>query len=737
MESLVSGISNVSLNLKAISLFSGCGGDTLGMTNAGYKVIAYNEFNKAAIESHKLNFPHSALIEEKSPDITKIPDSVFQPYKVDLIFAGFPCFVSGTKVLTNTGYKNIEEITIEDKLLTHSGKFQSIINLQKKAYSGKLYELDIKYHQENIICTEEHPFYVREKTKKWNNLLNKYDITFNKAEWKKASELTKNHYYGMVINSNNIIPEFTFVKKINKTKNINEHIVLNNLNMWYMMGYFVGDGWIEETKKSDGRLNHKIRFAINNKDEVEVLDKITKILPISDKKCNSGKCKKFGCANMGWYNILKKFGKYSHGKLIPEWIQDAPKEYIQEFINGYMKADGNIYLDGTYRITTVSHDLALGVQRLYFKLGHISSIQKTIRPKIAIIQGRTVNQRDTYTVEVILNKKKNISSFIEDNYVWLSPYKINIKETKIIEVYNFEVENDNSYIVENTIVHNCQGVSSGGKRKVDDPRNQMYLQFVRVVKNIKPKFFIGENVTGLTTMKSGPLESDPLLLDKIKKAFKDIGYEMTQQVVEANEFSVPQKRKRIILVGWQNSVTFDPTSFWASVNSYNKKPLVKMSSFVTNSMVGAFKIPKENIPEDFANYALPVNQDAEPCGTPHPYVVLKCNTSNETYNGDIYKSLLSCSKRASPIHSEIIDLTKPCKTIICTYDHQPRLLVGLIKPDGSAYARSLLPDELKQIQGFPADYKIHGNNKEQITQIGNAVPPPIIEAVSASIKKYM
>ena len=284
---------------------------------------------------------------------------------------------------------------------------------------------------------------------------------------------------------------------------------------------------------------------------------------------------------------------------------------------------------------------------------------------------------------------------------------------------------------------NCQGFSRAGKRKADDPRNQMYLQFVRVVKIIKPKFFIGENVTGLVSMKSGPAESDPLVLDKIKKAFKDIGYDMTHQVVEATDFAVPQKRKRIILVGWRGDVKFAPTSFWASVNSYTKNKMPKMRSFVTNSMEGAFEIPKANVPEDFATYALPVEQSAEPSGTPHPFVVLKASASNETYNGITYKSLLSCSKRGSPIHSEIIDLDKPCKTIICTYDHQPRLLVGLRKPDGTAFCRVLHPDELKQIQGFPSDYKIHGNNKEKVTQIGNAVPPPIIEAVAGSLKKML
>jgi hypothetical protein len=79
-------------------------------------------------------------------------------------------------------------------------------------------------------------------------------------------------------------------------------------------------------------------------------------------------------------------------------------------------------------------------------------------------------------------------------------------------------------------------------------------------------------------------------------------------------------------------------------------------------------------------------------------------------------------------------LDAPSKTIICTYDHQPRLLVGLRKPDGTAYARCLLPDELKQIQGFPADFKVLGNKKEQIVQIGNAVPPPLIHSVASVLR---
>jgi DNA (cytosine-5)-methyltransferase 1 len=101
------------------------------------------------------------------------------------------------------------------------------------------------------------------------------------------------------------------------------------------------------------------------------------------------------------------------------------------------------------------------------------------------------------------------------------------------------------------------------------------------------------------------------------------------------------------------------------------------------------------------------------------------------------EKLLSCSKRVSPVHSEVADLDKPSKTIICTYDHQPRLLVGLKHTDGKRYVRTYLPQELKQIQGFPSDYTVLGNQKEQVVQIGNAVPPALVQGVSHILRSYL
>ena len=80
---------------NAISLFSGAGGDSLGIERAQYTVVAFNEFNAAAIRTHEAAFKNSVLIktDKDLTDIKKIPDSLFEAYrgKVNLIFAGYPC----------------------------------------------------------------------------------------------------------------------------------------------------------------------------------------------------------------------------------------------------------------------------------------------------------------------------------------------------------------------------------------------------------------------------------------------------------------------------------------------------------------------------------------------------------------------------------------------------------------------------------------------------------------------
>jgi len=268
----------------------------------------------------------------------------------------------------------------------------------------------------------------------------------------------------------------------------------------------------------------------------------------------------------------------------------------------------------------------------------------------------------------------------------------------------------------------CQGVSRAGMKKANDPRNQMFRQFIRATKEVQPRFVIGENVTGLLSMKSGMNETDPLLFDVIKEEFLKIGYELTHKVMEATEVGVPQKRKRILIVGWKIGSPFDVAAFWEKVNIWgSEQTMPLLRSFVKATLVDAYPLTTSIIPDEFNTYALEVPSTMNPSGTPHPFVILKAT-----------EKLLSCSKRVSPVHSEVIDLDSPSKTIICTYDHQPRLLVGL-RCDAKAWVRTLAADELKQIQGFPADFILRGNKKEQVVQVGNAVPPAMVESVARAL----
>ena len=724
---------NTYMMYNAISLFSGLGGDSLGMTQSGCKLIAYNELKPAFCKSHEANFPDSELIHDGSThNISKLKDSFFEKYKdtADILFAGFPCFIKDTLVLTNNGYKEIQNVMIEDKLLTHTGEFQNIVNLQRKVYNGTLYNFKIKYRSETIKCTEEHPFYVREKKKVWNNILRKYEYTYGEPKWINANLIQQNHLFGMVINSKEDIPTFTFEKIINKSRTDTVSITLDNPEQWFMMGYFIGDGWIEETQKSDGRNMNKIRFSFHE-DDNESIENVKKILKITYKD-RSGKGVKYGCSDFTWFNILKLFDKYAYGKIIPEWIQNAPNHLIRSFIDGYISADGHKIADTAYGITTVSYNLAYGLQRLYLKLGIISSVDKTCHPKTCIILGRTVNQRDTYRISAYTVKERISTSFIEGNYAWFTQSSNSVVLVSEELVYNFEVEKDNSYIVHNTIAHNCQGFSSAGKKKDDDPRNTMFLEFLRAAKLTNPYMIIGENVKGLLTKKTSKGE---LFIDIIVSEFEKIGYEVIYQVFKTEQYNVPQKRERLIILGIKkdNPYGWKP-SFPKPTSS---KP--NLLSIVKYDMTGAVKADPEwfeEIPDECILTDMNDKTEYKDNNGGHPYLLSKVKASliDMFYNGKQHEKVFSFGKRDSPIHCEIIDIRNPSKTIICTYEHQPRLFVPLRNPSG-LYLRMILPDELKQIQGFPADYIVCGTNKDKIIQIGNAVPPPLIKAIVDHVTK--
>ena len=701
---------------NAISLFSGAGGDSLGLKKAGYNVVAFSEFKKPAINTHLKEFPASRLLtcpETASADITKIPDETFEYYlgQVDIVFSGFPCFTTGTIVLTSSGYKEIQFVSLDDTLLTHTGTFQNIISLQGKIYNGTLYDLKLHYNIDNITATEEHPFYVRE-------CLSKELHTFGPPQWKKACELSMTDFCGMVINRRKEIPDN-----------------MNSLDHWFMMGYFVGTakfgGWIHDINTVCFNFNTTVDMS-------EIINRISNVLPL---------VRNFGglvykCINEKWSNILKGFINttdltISKTKLIPEWVQNAPKEFIKAFIDGYLATHKTTNTD--YIITTTSHNIAYGLQRLYLKLGKLICVHK--------IAYNTI-QYNTY--QLIISDNKFGSSFIEGDYVWWEPLSITKRSVQSEVVYNFEVDNDNSYVVSNTIVHNCQGFSNAGKKRADDPRNELVNEFVRVVNTVKPRYIIGENVHGLLSRQGNDPVTKKLrpIIDIIRDLFSAIGYNITYKVLKATDFGVPQERRRLIIVGTpQKGGGLYPHMPWDSLSTPTFPKATSIRGFLETHLEGAVSFKEENIPDGLSRHYWIITKDKEILGKPHPNLVrlnggIRNKSSKEreaqgSQNDDpvtVEGGLISFGVRKSAYHGQILDPDLPCKTIICTYGTCPRLFVGLYNPDEMKYwVRCLSVKELAQIQGFPAEYQWQGNEKEIITQIGNAVPPALCEAVIRSL----
>jgi len=269
----------------------------------------------------------------------------------------------------------------------------------------------------------------------------------------------------------------------------------------------------------------------------------------------------------------------------------------------------------------------------------------------------------------------------------------------------------------------CQSFSNAGKKRADDTRGQLYLDFVRATRCIEPEFIIGENVKGLLSRKTSTGEN---FIDVIEQAFKDIGYTCEHKLFPIVKYGVPQKRERLIIVGWKDPAYVHKWPDEVDVD-------VSLKNILEFNMDGTIEVPKDLIDKAGVEEDSILIGKGEPCGVVHPYLIDRCKQRNLEYNGkQVGEYGFSFGKRVSAIHCEIVDIKMPSKTIISTYDHQPRLFVAQ-RVGNKYYLRPYTVDELKQIQGFPKDYIMEGSPKDRVVQLGNAVPPPLIQKIVESI----
>lgn len=476
-------------------------------------------------------------------DISKINPSDLPDF--DFMTYSFPCFIEGTLVLTSNGYKPIEDITENDYVLTHTNTYQKVVKPMVNE-ANHIYKLSTMA-SEDLFVTEEHPFYVRKRERKWNNERRSYDRVFHKPEWIKTKDLDKSYYVGCAINQKSELPKWDGVEfngawghKVQK----NELCDLFEKNeFWWLVGRFIGDGWTRDYK-TDKFHSEQVVICCgkHKKDEiVEVLDR----LPFNYSVVEERTVYKFHIVNKELTRFLYQFGKGASNKRLTSDVINLPVDLLESFLEGYISSDGYITEDGLIKISSVSQKLIYDTAQCIMKVyKRPVSVYLTKRKPTCVIEGRTVNQKDTYTVTFKKVKNKQDKAFYEDGYVWCPINNIEKLDYNGL-VYNMEVENDNSYVVQNIIVHNCTDVSVAGRKNgviKGQTRSGLLYECEKVIECKRPKYLLLENVKNLVGKQFKPQ------FDEWLEYLETLGYTNYWKVLNSKSFGVPQNRERVFVL---------------------------------------------------------------------------------------------------------------------------------------------------------------------------------------------
>lgn len=534
--------------LKVITLCSGYDSQCLALERLktvypefDYELIAWSEFDpesKTPLNKQPAVVAHNALFpqwkDRNLGDMTKIDWKIVPDF--DLLFYSTPCFVAGTLVLTDKGYKSIEDVKIGDMVMTHNNRFRKVIDAGKKPAK----EI-VKIHSmmfDEIFCTPNHPFYTRKRYRKGHKSIR----CFAEPVWKAAQELTSDDYLGLAINMNEQIPEWKGVALHRGThwdvvNELQKH--LSSECFWYLMGRYIGDGWQRNDKTHKSIL---VACSDRNKDVLlQTIETLGWRYTLTKEKT----CYRVTIYSNELCEFVNRYGKYAHNKCIDVETMNLPLHLLNAFLQGYVDSDG-CYVDTEYKITTTSKKLAYGLMQIVAKVHkRPSRIYKVKRPDKYIIEGREVNQRSSYVVVWHTDKRKQDKAFYEDGYVWFPIKEITSTNRKEF-VYNLEVEEDHSYTANGAIVHNCQSVSQAGLQhgftEGSGTRSSIIWNVRDAVKIKRPKFLCLENVKAMV---SGKFVG---LFNLWQLELERLGYRNFAEVLNAKDYGVPQNRERIFLV---------------------------------------------------------------------------------------------------------------------------------------------------------------------------------------------
>lgn len=458
--------------------------------------------------------------------------------RVNVITAGFPCFVAGTPVLTKRGFLPIDEVRIGDEVLTTDRSYHPVECTMRHTANEIIY-LRAQGMYKELKCTPNHPFYARSKRRYYENGTIK--TVYGEAKYVKASELAKGDKVGYPIHEGS---DTSFTTAF-----------------WKLVGAWIADGWTDIGKRKGRKncCNHKAIICCGKK-HIARLNHI--IQKAGFKYTLSEERTTFKCiiCNKKLCEFLQDFGKYAHGKHLTPQCFMLDRSRKKALLDGWF-ADGYKKPNGAQCVTTVSERLALDMAQIARDVYLCPvSISRKMCNRVCVIEGREVNERPQYCVTISNCEKYG---FYEDGFVWCNIKSIR-REKESNEVFNLSVNEEHSYNVYGIAVHNCQPFSCAGSRKGAEDDRYLWPEVLRGVDEIRPNWFIGENVAGITSMvlpgdeikveSYTDLEGESYLetemrqqfiVDRICNDLESIGYSVQPIIIPACAVGAPHRRDRI------------------------------------------------------------------------------------------------------------------------------------------------------------------------------------------------
>lgn len=241
----------------------------------------------------------------------------------------------------------------------------------------------------------------------------------------------------------------------------------------------------------------------------------------------------------------------------------------------------------------------------------------------------------------------------------------------------------------------CQGFSTAGKRQLDDPRNQLFREYVRLLRGLRPKVFVMENVSGMV---KGVMK---LVFVEILRELRSSGYKVSARLLNAMYFNVPQSRERMIFIGVRDDLEIEP-----SHPKGESEPIT-----VRQALAGLFNAQDEELAhlwiDEVSRNTKWINRAS--ILSPGEKLVKGVASSVRAYWD---KPLPTIQKNAMP-------------------GQPPYVRNSTIHPE---YPRALSIREMARCQSMPDKYKFIDPLHHGMQRIGNSVPPLFMRSIARHIR---